>query len=238
MNDQIEIIPFGKYKGQPIEVLQSDKQYMEWIMTQDWFVQKYPSIRTLIVNNFNTPTDSPEHNTLVANFVSDDFCMKFFKFLKARSVNENIKFPEVGKFDGKDYPLTYTSEPYYVIEKVFEMKDGSDIGVCITLKRDYKITIPDYSVPAKQYVLNDNDSLPPVFEQQTKERNDYYNLWYDVAIECKPVVGDDYPSVIRQCRAQHSNVLFIGEFTSRVTTIDILRQMFSDIKIVLMSDII
>jgi len=28
---QTNIVPFGKYKGQPVEVLQQDIQYLEWI---------------------------------------------------------------------------------------------------------------------------------------------------------------------------------------------------------------
>ncbi len=37
-------IPFGKYKGQSIEVLQEDLGYMQWILEQDWFEQKHPDI--------------------------------------------------------------------------------------------------------------------------------------------------------------------------------------------------
>jgi hypothetical protein len=32
-----EIIPFGKYKGQPIEALAGDPQYVAWLLQQDWF---------------------------------------------------------------------------------------------------------------------------------------------------------------------------------------------------------
>ena len=29
-----ELIPFGKYKGQPVEVLAQDKGYVEWLTAQ------------------------------------------------------------------------------------------------------------------------------------------------------------------------------------------------------------
>jgi hypothetical protein len=32
-----ELIPFGKYKGQPVEVLAQDKQNAEWLTAQPWF---------------------------------------------------------------------------------------------------------------------------------------------------------------------------------------------------------
>jgi len=246
MNDKIEIIPFGKYKGQPIEVLQSDKQYMDWIMTQDWFIEKYPSIRTVIINNFNTPSDSPEHNTLVSNFVSDEFCLRFFKEIGVKILSDSYQYPKKVKYENEFYELIWTADVSFEINKTFELKDGSDVGLSISFKRPYKITVPDHDVPysrvssisIKNLLDEKNDNiLPPVLVQKMKEITDF-DYWYsDARIECKPSVGDDYPSVIRQCRAQKSNVLFIGEFNSKVTTIDILRKMFDDIRIVLISDI-
>ena len=32
-----ELITFGKYKGQPVEVLANDKKYTDWLMAQEWF---------------------------------------------------------------------------------------------------------------------------------------------------------------------------------------------------------
>jgi hypothetical protein len=71
-----EIIPFGKYKGQPIEVLMQDKQYLEWLQCQDWFKNKYQTINTLIINNFQEPSETPEHNKLQAMFTDEQFCIK------------------------------------------------------------------------------------------------------------------------------------------------------------------
>ena len=47
-----KIVPFGKYKGQPVEVLAQDRPYLDWLTAQDWFRQRYEGIYTLIVNNF------------------------------------------------------------------------------------------------------------------------------------------------------------------------------------------
>jgi len=37
-------IPFGKYRGEQIEVLENDFGYMEWILSQDWVQGKYPEL--------------------------------------------------------------------------------------------------------------------------------------------------------------------------------------------------
>ena len=36
-----QIVPFGKYKDQPIERIVADDRYCEWLLAQDWFKAKY-----------------------------------------------------------------------------------------------------------------------------------------------------------------------------------------------------
>lgn len=72
-----EVIPFGKYKGQPVEVLRHDREYCDWLMEQDWFRVKFQPIHTLIVNNFGEPAETPEHNQLQALFTDSEFRRKF-----------------------------------------------------------------------------------------------------------------------------------------------------------------
>lgn len=77
-----EIIPFGKYKGQPVDVLMNDRPYLEWLQGQEWFTSRYQSINTLIINNFREPTETPEHNKLQALFLDDNFLHQFIAHLK------------------------------------------------------------------------------------------------------------------------------------------------------------
>lgn len=69
MSDPHRIIPFGKYKGQPVEVLAADRQYLEWLQAQPWFPERFPAMHTLIVNNFGEPEFTPEHNRLQLEFL-------------------------------------------------------------------------------------------------------------------------------------------------------------------------
>jgi hypothetical protein len=82
------VIPFGKYKGQPVEVVAQDKQYVDWLTAQPWFRERFANIYTLIVNNFHEPSETPEHNRLQALFLERDFCLRF-----AREAAE-IKLPD------------------------------------------------------------------------------------------------------------------------------------------------
>lgn len=79
-----EIIPFGKYKGQPVNVLMNDRPYLEWLQGQDWFRSRYQNINTLIINNFREPTETPEHNKLQALFLDGKFLYQFIEHLKSK----------------------------------------------------------------------------------------------------------------------------------------------------------
>jgi len=79
-----EIIPFGKYKGQQVDVLMNDRPYLEWLQGQDWFRARYQNINTLIVNNFREPAETPEHNKMQAMFLDDNFLHSFVDHLKSR----------------------------------------------------------------------------------------------------------------------------------------------------------
>lgn len=253
--EQLQIIPFGKYKGQPIDVLQSDKQYADWLMQQDWFREKYPQFNTIIINNFNAPQDSPDHNKLASLFLNDEFCIKLFKFCNSHvtskhRITEARHLPKkLSMYEFSEYAIkcdvTSIEDNGYSIKRTFEAKEGSDVLIEVT-----KTYILHYYIQNKYNNLYSEVSfykpglghytfyyrikqMTDILIETTKEHYEFSKA----AIEIKPVVGDDYPTVMRQCRAQKSNVLFIGEFKSSVISINDLRKMFHDIRIVLLSDI-
>ena len=67
------IVPFGKYKGQPVEVLAQDEEYLEWLKDQDWFRSRYQNIYAIIINQFQAPSDTPESNRIQARFIDDEY---------------------------------------------------------------------------------------------------------------------------------------------------------------------
>jgi hypothetical protein len=80
--DNPKIVPFGKYKGQPLEALANDRSYLDWLTAQDWFRERYANIYTLIVNNFAEPSETPDHNALQVLFLNDVFCSKLFSLVQ------------------------------------------------------------------------------------------------------------------------------------------------------------
>ena len=76
-NGNPNVVPFGKYKGQPLDVLANDQGYLDWLNGQGWVKDKYPQFYTVIINNFQEPSETPEHNALQAMFLDNEFCVRF-----------------------------------------------------------------------------------------------------------------------------------------------------------------
>src|SRR4030095_5425364 len=71
-----DIVPFGKYKGQPVEVLAEDPEYCDWLTGPEWFRLNVRGIHTLIINQFGPPTETPDHNALQALFTDPIFAAR------------------------------------------------------------------------------------------------------------------------------------------------------------------
>ena len=141
-----EVVPFGKYKGQPIELLAADPQYCDWLASQDWFRERYNKIYTVIINNFAQPEDTPEHNQMQAKFLDSSYTLAFFK--------------------------TFVNT-----EKAFMAQKEIDV----------EFEVDGFDVVASCWI-------------EPKEASDKaYRQW--INIELKPCVGDDYPSILRQIKA-------------------------------------
>src|SRR4051812_40769508 len=57
-----EVVPFGEYRGQPGGAMASERQYVDWLMQQTWVCERHKGLYTVIINNFQEPSETPEHN--------------------------------------------------------------------------------------------------------------------------------------------------------------------------------
>jgi hypothetical protein len=58
MTTETSVVPFGKYKGQPIEVLLSNPGYRGWLLTLRHTLGKYPDFHEALT--ITEPTETPE----------------------------------------------------------------------------------------------------------------------------------------------------------------------------------
>jgi hypothetical protein len=74
------LVPFGKYKGQPVEVMRADRSYCDWAMAQPGMRERYSSLFTVIVNGGVSPdAPTPEHNRMQLLFRDPDMRLAVFR---------------------------------------------------------------------------------------------------------------------------------------------------------------
>lgn len=73
------VVPFGKYKGQPVEVLMADDGYRDWLLAQPWFRERHSQIYQVVINYGGESSETPEHNQMQALFLDDAFCLALTK---------------------------------------------------------------------------------------------------------------------------------------------------------------
>lgn len=203
------VIPFGKYKGQPIEAIQHDKQYLDWLANQSWFKERYQNLNAIIINNFNEPAETPEHNKLQAMFTDDDFCLKFILNLEKVS-----GAPVFKKQTFNPKWVNIEEERYRLINKplqIYASYEAEGVDVKLHVER----------LPSDQL-----------------KKAEYFESTAQYSIEIKPVLGDDYPGVLRQMKNNKSTILFIEAYAGAGATLDQIKKIFQGITIVTLQEVL
>jgi len=175
----LPLVPFGKYKGQPITTLMNDTKYLEWCKQQEWF-QKFPIVYNICVNQTITTTNpnskTPEHNKLQNLFLNDENVEKLLKIIfKKTSKNTQIRSGDI-KFEGMfNWDLIVRNYQWWLCgcDWSDETKDRCDCEI-------YKKHTERYKIP------------------ETSEDLKFDELYCEI----KPLMGDDYPCVLRKMNTQ------------------------------------
>ena len=220
------LIPFGKYKDQPVEVLAQDRQYVELLTAQPWFRDKFAGLYTVIINNFQEASETPEHNALQVLFLEDEWCARFFGVLKqdwqpdlVTALRKNVEAERQSVIKGthERYNKTLRQECERALERyagsiewgikfwrAFE-EEGVDVRLSCSICTRSKL--PEYQ-DSYSYTAS-----------HVSEGSVWAECWvlsdlrlHEIKVEIKPAVGDDYPAVLRQMRGNKSNVLFTERY--------------------------
>ena len=100
--DALTPVPFGKYEGQPVEVLMSDQRYCQWLAAQTWFPARYPTLHQTIINFGGAPQDSPEHNQMQAAFLHPDRRLRLARVVDGGYDFELVSFEQVKQMYAAD----------------------------------------------------------------------------------------------------------------------------------------
>jgi hypothetical protein len=240
MPDHPQIVPFGKYKGQPVEVLQQDTAYCEWLGQQDWFRARYTAIHTLIINHFAADAETPDHNALQALFTDDAWVRRFLDgriqamsapllqraVERAREWHHELTAKQRGESEhlaeARQALAAATTDPGGFKQGHVRRLEESLAEAAAVLARYEKMIawFPTTAPQARWHITFEEQGVdvtlnytvfapmpPNMFIEGSAE---YVPRHFELTIECKPSLGDDYPAVLRQMRASKSNLLLIG----------------------------
>lgn len=243
-----QVLNFGKYKGQSIEILSQDKQYTDWLVSQDWFKERYSSIHTLIVNNFSQASETPEHNSMQALFVDQDFVQRFIdKLFNQKKLDSEISWKSGylhAELQNSEELLERTkkiiaSEESPTAWRLADLKEKEEreSKYCKEIKSKLSafekssvglsIQRIGFEIAGSDVCIDYSFSKGPVS----------YNG--EARIELKPQMGDDYPTILRQMKASKSNALLIKDYTGIGASFEQVQKIFaaSRIKILFLADI-
>lgn len=241
-------VKFGKYRGQPIEVLLADRNYCEWLLAQPGFKENFKGVASIIELNM-TPEDTPEHNEMQARFLDYKWCVACACAVEGRNVYcvgrdkpsfstfsriiefgvENNWIRIEGGLRPDDCVDVYFSEPFAVFEE-------NNIDVTFSVSCGYWFK----SVEQFKYITPYVPTFDTIIEKFYKA-NPGVNAIYDFAgtyrVELKPMMGDDYPSVLRKCRGV--NVLVCRSFASGSVSFGQMKEIFrrNGVKVVMEHEI-
>lgn len=103
-----EIVRFGKYKDKPVDAMLDDRPYIEWLLAQSWFKEKYGNVYNIVINNGAEPSETPEHNAMQIKFLDEEYRLKFAYFCN----------PEIFRIITAEGFVNYNTEVRSVMDQV------------------------------------------------------------------------------------------------------------------------
>jgi hypothetical protein len=260
------IIPFGKYKGHPITTLLADTKYLEWCKQQEWF-KKFPIVYNICVNqtivNQNENSKTPEHNKIQNLFLEEENQNRLIDLLfNPKSIINKIQNGLIHKDFNKyfeKYEGDMSFNQLFTIYKIeFETTYNWDVflkiqGLYFNIIYKKEYWRKEWNILEKYFtdIFNIKKCEVSSYSDGKTDASLNYNSY--IYIEIKPLLGDDYPNVLRKMKQQVNitscdkdnrlckklYILLIKDFASSTTTKEQLIQIFnqSNIKVIFLKDI-
>lgn len=86
------LAPFGKYAGQPLEVLLADKSYCAWLVGQASIREQYPELCNLVFNEHGGALKTPNHNRMQGEYVAEEVGLKLSYLINPTIFNHDKEY--------------------------------------------------------------------------------------------------------------------------------------------------
>jgi hypothetical protein len=287
------IVPFGKYKDHPVDVLLADSGYLEWIIGQPGLMRmlesRYPVIFNLITVGAPATDDTPEHNALQARFLEREFQLAFIETALGKTLDQIAQEARAKAHRTNLEKLTEVQRVYrarreVIIERLkrYQAEGWKDLGQDLrgelahidkqlaslppipanaSIQPKIKVTFEcGYDVDfAAEW---DCEFLyfyqPSEYEQRCEQKEPRWECqeapgWFEPKrqltgcyccdrgihrrIELRPVMGDNFPTVLRQMKRTQADTLIVASFAAAGANLEQVRAMFGNIEVLLLSEI-
>lgn len=277
------IIPFGKYRGQPIEAIAEDRSYVDWLLAQPWFRERYAGLHSVVINNFCEPSDTPEHNSMQARFLDEQFRMRFGAVALQGKIKTSIQclIPSVKALaeyiDRCSVPQVIDKSEFSASKfRYLRYRDGSVRMIQTWQERQLRIRLMRdaaewsewsdqklfFSFPCGQIFKTSDLAFEQGYDvsfscssigiASHREPNSgetkigsvgnvgsHESQLERLRIEIKPVIGDDYPGILRQVKRSSANYILTKEYNGIGASLEQVVEIFklSGVQIVFESDV-
>jgi len=175
MEDQLlPIVPFGKYKDKNVLELLADVEYVKWLKQQPWFSNQ-KQIYNIVVNQ-----------TITTN-------------------NQNSKTPEHNKLQNLFLENKNVEKLLRLIYKKFRYKKNVSYSSARSEFEgsfNWDVVIKDLTFSKLQCKCNWDETEDHTCDCKYEDNDDYEYALSNIYIELKPLLGDDYPCVLRKMKLQ------------------------------------
>jgi hypothetical protein len=186
-----QLVPFGKYKGQPIEVMQMDTAYCNWLSKQNWFREQYGNVyNQVIINNFTEPTETPEHNRLQMRFLDEKFVESF--------MSKKLRPAICAK--------------YFCVKNIYFEHYGWDVYIEYEYSKSSEDEADRYGSVSFEIKPCLGDDFPAVLRQMKKNINRYSSTFSVCIIDEFSACGATYEQVQQMFRTSKFSLMKFSDF--------------------------
>lgn len=229
-----DVVPFGKYKGRPVDEMLADTGYMEWLGAQPWFRERFGHL--IDAYDRAEAEATPIHNRLQALFLDPVYQAAFATCVIGAAISSAV----AKEMTGRDNAASTLSSRVAALRSEDERRDP-DAFVSSYAAQQRTQGIAKGEAVLRQLTALDSPSvkitaafeapqdvvLSLVITEASLSWSGYGERLENVALyvterdsrsrwtlrtEIKPAIGDDYPVVLRQMMRNGSQYLYVGRY--------------------------
>lgn len=226
-----DTVPFGKYKGRPVEDMLADAEYMAWLEAQPWFRERFAHLTAR--RDADAANRTPVHNRLQTLFLRPDYQWAFAQVAAPdhwHRIGEEAR-DRVKDRSRQDIRSRIAKLEARVTEASNAFMAGTHAADLAKLRQDladaeaaiirWEVAVAFEHRGADVFLaaraLEENAALrhPLV---SVEHLSGFDDCSFTLPIEIKPTVADEYPAVLRQMQRNKSRYLFVGAYQGEGAT--------------------